>query len=248
MLEVERLSKSYARGEPAVRDLSFAVPPGSIVTLLGHNGAGKSTTLKIVAGILAPTSGCVRVNGATLATKASDVDLELRRCVGFLPETGQVLDYMTPREFLWYVGQLYGIEDERVLQDRVTTFVKLFSIEESEERLVRELSAGQRRRVSIIAALINQPRLLVLDEPTNFLDPIGVKMLKAYLTDQRLVGCAALLATHRLDIAEQLSDRVIVLDHGASIFDGTLEELRGKFPMLSGAPRLEDLYSALVGN
>lgn len=248
MLSVEGLSKSYGHGEFAVQDLSFGVPCGTITTLLGHNGAGKSTTLKVVAGILAPTSGSFTLDGARQEIGARDFDIRLRRRIGFLGETAQVLDYMTPREFLWYVGQLYGIDDDAVLADRVAFFVRTFAIEGAERRLVRELSAGQRRRVSISAALLNRPRLLLLDEPTNFLDPIGVRILKEYLLSARADGCAVLLATHRLDVAEQLSDAVVVLDHGRAIFRGSLPELRARFSSATQELSLESLYSALVGN
>ncbi len=239
MLSIEGLTKAYRRGEPAVRDLSFTLPAGKIVSLLGHNGAGKSTTLKVVAGI---------VEGRRLDARADDLDLESRRRIGFLAENGYVLDYLTPREFLSYVGQLYGIEDEAALQLRITSLVEAFAVERAESRLLKELSAGQRRRVSIVAALLNEPRLLLLDEPTNFLDPIGVNMLKGFLVAARARGNAALLATHRLDVAEELSDAVIVLDHGRAIFQGTIEELSRHLSARVGSRSLEELYTALVGN
>ena len=248
MLSIEGLTKAYRRGEPAVRDLSFTLPAGKIVSLLGHNGAGKSTTLKVVAGILAPTAGTVLVEGRRLDARADDLDLESRRRIGFLAENGYVLDYLTPREFLSYVGQLYGIEDEAALQLRITSLVEAFAVERAESRLLKELSAGQRRRVSIVAALLNEPRLLLLDEPTNFLDPIGVNMLKGFLVAARARGNAALLATHRLDVAEELSDAVIVLDHGRAIFQGTIEELSRHLSARVGSRSLEELYTALVGN
>lgn len=248
MLSVDGLTKSYGRHEAAVRDLSFTVPAGSIVTLLGHNGAGKSTTLRVVAGILAPSAGTVSIDGARLDARADDLDLERRRQIGFLGEDGHLLDYMTPREFLWYVGQLYGIQDDAVLQPRVDALLSTFAVERPETRLLKELSAGQRRRVSVAAALLNEPRLLLLDEPTNFLDPIGVKLLKETLVASRAKGNAALLATHRLDVAEQLSDTVIVLDHGRAIFQGSLAALHAQLASRVESRSLEDLYTALVGN
>jgi ABC-type multidrug transport system ATPase subunit len=248
MLSVEGLIKSYRRGEPAVRDLSFTVPAGAIVSLLGHNGAGKTTTLKVIAGVLAPSAGTVMVEGKRLDARANDLHRECRRRIGFLPEDGYLLDYMTPREFLWYVGQLYGIEDEDALQARITSLVGAFAVERAESCYLKELSAGQRRRVSIVAALLNEPRLLLLDEPTNFLDPIGVRILKEYLLATRAKGGAALLATHRLDVAEQLSDAVIVLDHGRTVFQGTIRDLSEHLgPRVEGRS-LEELYTALVGN
>jgi ABC-type multidrug transport system ATPase subunit len=248
MLSIERLTKSYNRGEPAVRDLSFNLPAGAIVSLLGHNGAGKTTTLKVVAGILAPSAGTVVIEGKRLDARADELDRECRRRIGFLPENGYLLDYMTPREFLWYVGHLYGFEDEDALRLRITTLVDAFSVERAESCLLKELSAGQRRRVSIVAALLNEPRLLLLDEPTNFLDPIGVKILKEYLLATRAKGNAALLATHRLDVAEQLSDAVIVLDHGRTVFQGTLRDLSEHLGSRVENRSLEELYTALVGN
>jgi len=248
MLTLQGLSKSYGGGEFAVHDLSLEVPAGRIASLLGHNGAGKSTTLKIAAGILAPTAGSVCVDGHRLSNESQDIALERRRLVGFLPEDAQLLDYMTPGEFLRFVGHLYGINDEGALTRRIAALVQTFALEESAERLIRELSAGQRRRVSILAAVLNHPRLLILDEPTNFLDPIGLRILKDYLLDLRAEGCAVLLATHRLDVAEQLSDTVVVIDHGVEIFQGALPDLRAKFMSLTREPSLENLYSALLGH
>lgn len=248
MLALEAVSKVYPGGGVALRELSLVVTAGRIVTLLGHNGAGKSTTLKIAAGIIAPTSGSVTISGRDLQNAKADVEADQRRQVGFLPEEAHLLESMTPSEFLWYVGQLYGIEDEGELASRIRSWTERLAVEGAEDCPLRELSAGQRRRVSIIAALLNGPKLLLLDEPTNFLDPIGVKILKDVLVSLRNEGCASLLATHRLDVAEQLSDVVVVLDHGVAIFQGSLMELHTRAPSASPGAPLEVLYAGLVGN
>jgi ABC-2 type transport system ATP-binding protein len=203
-LQVIDLSKSYDKTSYAVKDLTFEVAPGNILALLGHNGAGKSTTLRMISTMLTPTAGRVLIDGEDLSQINGDRLRQIKRNIGFVPETSNLLTYLTPWEYLFYVGQMYGIEDEDRLNNRIDELVQQFSITDAKEKQIDHFSAGLKRRVSLAAMLINSPRLLLLDEPTAHLDPIGVKMLKEYLKELRSEGVIILLATHQLDIAEQL--------------------------------------------
>lgn len=248
MLSLEGLCKSYVASEYAVTGLDLCVQDGAIVALLGHNGAGKSTTLRMAAGILAPSSGRVCVDGIDLVQAGDRNGQTFRRSIGYLSEETHLLDYLTVEEHLWFVGQMLGIGDESELVRRVDSLTKVFGLGEAHKKLLRELSAGQRRRVAIAAVMLNRPRVLLLDEPTNFLDPIGLKILKEYLRDLRREGVACLLATHRLDVAEQLADQIVVIDHGSALFHGSIVEFRELVPAVGDHGSLEELYASFLGN
>jgi ABC-2 type transport system ATP-binding protein len=248
MLLLESICKSYGDGGLAVSDLSLSLPTGCIAALLGHNGAGKSTTLRIAAGMLSPTSGTVSINGVRLDCSGTHDDSALRRQIGYLPEETHLLDYLTPAEQLWFVGQMYGVTNTDELSHRTGLACARFAIEGPDTKLIRELSAGQRRRVALASALLMEPPILLLDEPTNFLDPIGVKILKDHLLQLRAHGAVVLLATHRLDVAEQLADHIVIIDHGRVLFSDSIEQLRARFPEPGHRASLETLYARLVGN
>ncbi|MDH3891483.1 MAG: ABC transporter ATP-binding protein [candidate division Zixibacteria bacterium] len=248
MLQVIDLSKSYDRTSYAVKELSFEVVRGSILALLGHNGAGKSTTLRMISTMLAPTSGRVLIDDVDLSQAETDRLRLIKRNIGFVPETANLLSYLTPWEYLFYVGQMYGMEDESPLNTRVDTLVNQFSITEAKVKQIEHFSAGLKRRISIAAMLVNSPQLLLLDEPTAHLDPIGIKMLKEYLKHLRSEGVTVLLATHQLDIAEQLADQILIINEGQNLFHGTLDDLRERYPDSDGRDNLENFYSQLIGN
>ena len=248
MLQVIDLSKSYDRTTYAVRELSFEVAKGSILALLGHNGAGKSTTLRMIATTLVPTAGQVLIDGIDLAEADTDRLRQIKRNIGFVPETTNLLGYLTPWEYLFYVGQMYGIDDEDRLNNRIEALVERFSITDAKVKQIEHFSAGFKRRTSIAAMLINSPRFLLLDEPTAHLDPIGVKMLKEYLKKLRSEGVVILLATHQLDIAEQLADQILIINQGQKLFHGTMDDLRERYPDSEGQDNLEYFYSQLIEN
>lgn len=248
MLQVNGLSKSYDQTNFAVKDLSFELPKGSILALLGHNGAGKSTTLRMISTVLVPTAGNVLIDGDDLAQVDTNRLRQIKRKIGFVPETANLLGYLTPWEYLFYVGQMYGIDDEESLGNRIDELVQQFSITDAKVKQIEHFSAGLKRRVSLAAMLINSPQLLLLDEPTAHLDPIGVKMLKEYLKELRAEGVVVLLATHQLDIAEQLADRILIINQGQDIFHGTMDDLRERYSDSEGQNNLEYFYSQLIEN
>ena len=248
MLEVISLSKSYDRRTYAVNELSFAVEDGHILALLGHNGAGKSTTLRIVSTTLEPTAGEVFIDGVDLSQASPDKLRQIKRSIGFVPETANLLGYLTPWEYLFYIGQMYGIDDEQHLRSRIDELVARFTITTPTEKYIEAYSSGLKKRISIAAMMINSPRLLLLDEPTANLDPIGVAMFKEYLRELRAAGATIVLATHQLNIAEQLADRIMIINEGQKVFYGTLDDLRERFGDSGGEDSLESFYSQLHKN
>lgn len=245
MLHVKSLSKSYDRKVYAVKELSFEVADGHILALLGHNGAGKSTTLRLVSTSLEPTSGEVLVDGVDLSQASADSLRQIKRSIGLVPETANLLGYLTPWEYLFYIGQMYGIDDERYLRDRIDELVARFTITSATEKYIEDYSAGLRKRISIAAMMINSPSLLLLDEPTANLDPIGVAMFKDYLKDLRDNGATIVLATHQLNIAEQIADMILIINEGQKVFHGSLDDMRKQFGEADGENSLESFYSQL---
>jgi ABC-2 type transport system ATP-binding protein len=245
MLEVINLSKSYDHKSVAVKGLSFSVESSSILALLGHNGAGKSTTLRVISTALEPTSGKLLIDGIDL----SDTDMrrlrQIKRDIGFLPETENLLGYLTPWEFLFYVGQMYGIDDHRLLKRRIHELIDRFSITDSTSKYIEHYSSGLRKRIAIAAMMINSPGLLLLDEPTANLDPIGVAKFKEYLKELRASGATILLATHQLEIAEQLADEILIINEGEKVFHGTMSDLRARFSGSGQEDGLESYYTQL---
>lgn len=248
MLQVTDLSKSYDRRTFAVKELSFSVQAGHILALLGHNGAGKSTILKIVSTMLESTSGEVFVDSVDLSKTNVDRLRQIKRNIGFVPETTNLLEYLTPWEFLFYIGQMYGIDDENFLRKRIDELVERFTIADATEKYIEDYSSGLKKRISIAAMMINSPSLLLLDEPTANLDPIGVAMFKDYLRELRAEGTTILLATHQLNIAEQLADRILIINKGEKVFHGTLDDLRKRFSDSDREDSLESFYSQLHEN
>jgi ABC-2 type transport system ATP-binding protein len=248
MLQLIDLAKSYNRRTYAVKGLSVEVKDGHILALLGHNGAGKSTTLKMVSTMLEPTTGQVLIDGINLFQTSTERLRQIKRKIGFVSETTNLLSYLTAWEYLFYIGQMYGIDDDRFLRKRIDELVEQFVITGAEEKYIDEYSSGLKKRISIASMMVNTPTLLLLDEPTAHLDPIGVKMLKDYLKELRSGGNTVVLATHNLDVAEQLADEILIINEGEKMFYGTLDDMSRRFETSDGKENLESFYSKLMAN
>jgi ABC-2 type transport system ATP-binding protein len=245
MLEVVELYKTYDHSTYAVEDLSFAVGESSILALLGHNGAGKTTTLKIISTMLLPSAGRVIVDGADVFQAGPEKLRRIKQGIGFVPESLNVLDYLTAWEYIFYVGRMYGIEDDR-LTIKVDELVDQFGITGAKDKIVGDYSSGLQKRITIASALVNSPRLLLLDEPTANLDPLGIKTLKECLRETRSSGSSVILATHRLSIAEQLADGILIVNEGRRVFYGTPDDFGEKGQDSDGKHNLELFYSRLI--
>ena len=238
-LVVRRLTVDYG-ARRAVDDLSFEVRAGEIYGLLGSNGAGKSSTIKSIVGLVRPTSGLVRVLGAN----ALDGGLRAKERLGYVPETALLYEALTPREFLEFVAGVRRL-DPSTASERLRTYATAFRLDSELEEPIATLSNGTRQKVLLIAAFLHTPRLLVLDEPLNSLDPRSVRIVKELLL--RFAGRGdrgVLLSTHTMEIAEELCDRVGILDRGRLRAEGTFEELRRQAE--SGNASLEETFLRLT--
>jgi len=238
-LAVERLTIDYGQRR-AVNGLSLEVRPSEIYGLLGSNGAGKSSTIKSIVGLVRPTSGSVRVFG----DDAVGDGLRAKEQLGYVPETALLYEALTPREFLEFVAGVRRL-DRAVASERLQTYAAAFQLDAELEEPIATLSNGTRQKVLVIGALLHAPRLLVLDEPLNSLDPRSVRIVKELLLRfVRSGGRGVLLSTHTMEIAEELCTRVGILDRGVLLAEGTLAELRTR--AARGDASLEEVFLRLT--
>jgi ABC-2 type transport system ATP-binding protein len=239
-LEVVGLRKSYGP-KPAISDVSFVVPAGEIVGLLGPNGAGKSTTMKLLLGILKADAGSVRLLGRDMY----DDPVASKRLLGYVPESSQLYEFLTGAEYLDFVAEMYGV-DRAERADRIRRFLRALELEGQENQVISGYSQGMKQKIAVIAALLHRPRLLILDEPLNALDPRAARLVKDLLRNLATSeGVAVLFSTHVLEIAEAICDRVIILTQGRVRAQGTVGSLREQ----AGLPGsgLEEVFLSLTG-
>lgn len=234
MIEVRNLSKYYGDFH-AVRGISFRVDKGEVVGFLGPNGAGKSTTLRILVGFLGATTGEATVNGHSVI----DEPLKARECIGYMPEMAPLYPEMRVREYLGFRAELKGVR-RGARADAVAGAVKDAGLEGRESTLIRELSKGFRQRVALADALVANPPLLILDEPTAGLDPNQIREVRALIARLAQRKQTILVSTHILSEVEAMCTRAVVIARGKLVAEGTLEELRslgGGEPSKGGRPR-----------
>lgn len=221
----------------AVDGVSLSVAPGEMVGLLGANGVGKTTTMRMLATLLAPTAGTARIAGCDVRTDP----LGVRRSLGYLSATTGVPDRLTPREVLRSYGRLHGLA-EAGIEERVERLLVTLGLESCAGRPCGRLSSGQRQRVSLGRALVHDPPALILDEPTSALDVIGARDLLAQLAELRAAGRAILISTHRLHEIERRCDRFVIIHGGRIVGEGTRESLAGATGSLE-----EAFFTAVAG-
>jgi sodium transport system ATP-binding protein len=234
---VDSLVKRFV-SKTAVAGLSFRVAAGEIYGLLGPNGAGKTTTLRVLAGILTPTSGRALVDGIDVATDP----LGVRRRLGFLTNTTGLYARLTGRELLDYFARLHGLPPAAA-DARVEALTRALDLRPFFDRRCEGLSTGERQRLSIARAMLHDPAVLVLDEPTAGLDVLASRFLRAFVRAERDRGKAVVFSTHYLAEAELLCDRIGLLHGGRLLAEGTPAELRAE---AGGAPSLEEAFLRLV--
>jgi ABC-2 type transport system ATP-binding protein len=243
-MTVRGLEKSYGKVE-VLRGVDFDVPPGSIFALLGSNGAGKTTVVKILATLLKADAGSAGVNGFDIATQAADV----RQSISLTGQFAAVDEILTGRENLILVAQLRHLVGPGTIADDL---LERFGLTEAATRRVSTYSGGMRRRLDISMSLIGNPRVIFLDEPTTGLDPEGRLEVWQAVRELAAAGTTVLLTTQYLDEAEQLADRIAILHEGRIIVNGTLAELKALLPpakveYIEKQPTLEDVFLAIVG-
>lgn len=220
MIELLHLVKKFG-ALTAVDDLNLVIHPGEFFALLGPNAAGKTTTIKVVAGLLKPTSGTVKVAGYDIQTEP----LEARRRLAYVPDFPFLYDKLTPWEFLRFTGRLFLMEESRI-QSVARTLVARFNLESFLSKPIESLSHGTRQRVAIVSALLHAPEVFVLDEPMVGLDPHHARVLKDILKERSQAGMTLFISTHQLSVAEEMADRIGIMHEGRLIAVGTREELR----------------------
>lgn len=219
MIEAKRLSKFYGPFV-AVKDLTFAIPQGQIVAFLGPNGAGKSTTMKMLSGYLAPSGGSAAIAGLDVRTHR----LEAAKRLGYLPENGPLYQNMTPLELLEFFAEARGL-DPQTTAKRLDAVIKQCSLELVLEKPIDKLSRGNKQRVGLAQALLHDPDVLIMDEPTAGLDPNQIREFRQHI---RQLGSTKtiLLSTHILQEVDAVADRVLLIDNGRLVFDGAPEALK----------------------
>ena len=225
----------------AVQDLNLAVKAGELFGFLGPNGSGKTTTIRLLIGLLQPTAGTAIVAGHDVQQEP----LAVKQAVGYLAEVPYLYGKLTGREFLRFVGGLYGLADEES-EARAERLMALFDLSEKRDQLIEGYSRGMRQKIASCSALLHEPRVLLLDEPLTGFDPYSARRMKEVLRELCRRGVTVFLSTHVLEIAERMCDRVGILDRGRLIAVGTMEELRDQAQSPAGAT-LEDLFLRLTG-
>ncbi len=238
-VEVRGVSRSFGATR-ALNRMDLILRPGRLTCLLGRNGAGKSTALRTILGLLRPDEGEVFIEGRSVA--GADAR-PLLRGVGYLPEDPAPWGYLTGREYLAFVADLHGRGSGA--HDRIEPGLRKLYLADDADALLGSRSLGTRKKVVLLGALLGNPRILLLDEPTTGLDPVAARAVKELLRSLRNRGCTVLFSTHVLELAEALADEVAILDRGRVLFHGTVEGLRGLLRADSGTP-LEDLFLQLT--
>ena len=223
----------------ALDRVSLEVRGGEIVGLLGPNGSGKSTLMRVVVGLLRPDEGEVSVCGHDPFEEAEVV----RQLVGYVPEEAALYESLSVREFLEFVARARGLRPE-AFERRGAALVRAFGLEGLLDDLIGTLSRGNRQRVAIVAALLHDPEVLVLDEPVMGLDPASARVLREYLVELRGRGRAILLSTHILGVAEALCDKVAIMSEGRVLAEGTVSELRAR---AAEGGTLEEVFLRVTG-
>ncbi len=242
MVEVDELTKIFPTTEGgekwAVNGLTFRVAPGEIYGLLGPNGAGKTTALRMVSGLLTPTSGRVRLNGFDVAKDKPSA----KGCLGYLTASTGLYQRLSPRELLTYFGELLGLERAAVNR-RIAELIQWLDMGEFADLRCGGLSTGQKQRTNIARALMGDPPILIMDEPTLGLDVLTNRIVLDFIRSEGARGKAIIMSTHYLDDAERLCQRCGLIHEGRLVGEGTLEELQAA----SGRRRLSEIFLKLCG-
>lgn len=220
VLEINHYSKSYGEGKKAADDVSITVMAGDIVGFIGHNGAGKSTTIRAVVGVLDFTEGEIFIDGHSVKDEA----IECKKVTAYIPDNPDLYENLTGIQYLNFVADVFNI-DVVSREERIKKYADLFEITDSLGDLISSYSHGMKQKIAIISALIHEPKLLVLDEPFVGLDPKASFTLKEIMHEMCKRGTAIFFSTHVLDVAEKLCNKVVIIKHGKIIASGTMDEL-----------------------
>ena len=239
MIKVKQIGKRFNK-ELILKDIEMEVNNGEIVGLVGPNGAGKTTLLNIIAGVWLPSEGTIEIDGYSVG----DRNREANQLLGYIPDIPFMYPKLTGREFLQFVASLYKVEQEAI-DRKISELEKALEISPWLDGLMEAFPRGVRQKMMLAAMLLHSPRILLLDEPTANLDPKSARIVKELLQRMAKQGASILLSTHILEIAERLCQRLVILDKGKIIAQGTIEELR----QMAKSPQsnLEEIFLRLTG-
>ena len=232
MLKLENVRKTYG-SLVAVDNLSFSVKNGEIFGLLGENGAGKTTTFRMIMGLLEPDKGKITLDGKKIDYKVTDK-------ICFVTEERSLLTKLTVKEMIEYYGVLKGM-DESDIDKKLDYWLQKFEITEYKNKKIKELSKGNQQKIQFISAVINDPKLLILDEPFTGLDPINVNLLKDAVKELQKKGCSIIFSSHQMEYIEDFCEQLIILVHGRAILNGSLDEIKENYAKKNIIIKADDL-------
>lgn len=240
MLSINNLTKIYGKSEiKAVDNLNLEVRRGEIFGFIGPNGAGKSTTIKCVTGILDYDEGEINVNGYDLKKDT----LNAKRSIGYVSDSHVIYDKLTGLEYVNFMASIYGMSDGSLVKERLETYLEMFNLKDAIGSPIKSYSHGMKQKINVIGAIIHRPELLILDEPLTGLDPQSAFELKELMRTHCGEGGTVFFSSHVLDVVEKVCDRVGIIDKGALIAVGTLDELKKQTDT-----SLESFFLSVTGN
>ncbi len=239
MIEALELTKKFSEFT-AVDSLSFTVASGETYALLGPNGSGKSTTMRMLLGLLRPTEGTARISGYDIRKEI----VAAKRVMGYVPEEPVLPERLTGWEYVNYVADIWGVERGEEREEEIDELLTLLDIRDASDDLIETYSKGMSRKTSLIAALVHRPKVLILDEFQAGIDPRGAATIKEILNGLSSRGATVLMSTHILEIAEQMADRIGIIQEGHMVAEGTMDELKQK---ARGQASLEEIFLDLTG-
>ena len=237
MIEALDLRKDYGE-KHALRCLNLTINAGECFCFLGPNGAGKTTTIKMLTGLLIPSGGVARVAGFDMQLQPT----EAKRHIGYIPDRPYLYEKLSGRDFCTFVGDLFGV-DRRVQAERLARYAAMFKLTASLDQFIESYSHGMRQKLVFTTQLMHDPSVLIVDEPMVGLDPSSARTFKQLLRELAQAGKTVFLSTHTLSVAEEVADRIGVINHGQMMFLGTIQELRQR---LAQDGSLEDLFLKLT--
>ena len=236
IIQISDLSKSYDT-KLVLKHLTLDIYPGQVIGYIGPNGAGKSTTVKILTGLIPDFEGKVLVNGISMAENPQ----EIKKIIGYVPENAEIYDVLTPMEYLDFIGKLYGMEEDQ-LHDRAKKLIAAFGLAANMDDRMDTFSKGMKQKILLIAGIIHNPKIIILDEPLSGLDANAVIMIKELITRLSKEGKTIFYCSHMMDIVEKVADRILLINKGEIIADGTFESLKQNH-----SDTLERIFSKLTG-
>ncbi|ERI91657.1 ABC transporter, ATP-binding protein [Clostridiales bacterium oral taxon 876 str. F0540] len=237
IISIKDLRMSYG-SEDVLKGINIDIHKGQIIGYIGPNGAGKSTTVKILLGILNNYRGTIKIFGEDI----SSGNIEYKKRIGYVPETAEVYENLTAREYLTFIGELYGLDYEKV-DEKAKKLMELFGIEGVYDSRISSFSKGMRQKVLIISSLLHNPDILFLDEPLSGLDANSVMVVKEIMSELARQGKTIFYSSHIMDVVERISSRIVLINGGQVVADGTFEELKEK----SKEGSLEEIFNQLTG-